>query len=532
MAMIRPHKKRSSKVLSDSVVAEVAYLKEVIEEQRVTIEKLETKLAWFERQFKLEHARRFGKSSEADHALQADLFDEGEAPKVPNPADDEITVPAHQRKKRRSGPTISDDMVKDVVLHKIDESDRICPHDQLVMPCVTFEVRRELTIIPEQVWATEHRYEVYACKNGDHAISTPREPRISKGQCSPEAAAAIAINKIVDHLPLYRQAKRYARSGFNLDRATMARWMVQHGQALQPLVNLLGDHIMDYAYQQMDETTGRVLKQSKKKKNNRAYIWLQRGGPPGQPVVLYHYDPTRSSAVIRRLLADYEGCVQTDGYPPYATVLYELAIIHCLCNAHARRKFVETQKAIGDASHHEYSHAVVAIQLYKELYRIEEEMRQANLGPEERLRIRQEQSLPLWSQLIGWADDLLHRVRPKSHLGSALGYLIKHQIPLGQFLHNGLAEIDTNRVENQVRPYALGRKNWMFHDTEPGAVASLNLYSVCNTAMLNGHNPYAYLRHVFKELPKAATVPQFEALLPWNLAKDQSTPQSPTPAAD
>jgi transposase len=504
-------------------------------------ERLSTRIQWFERQYKLDQARRFGASSEKAQGLQQELFNEAEMMADPFGSDqaeeETITVPAHQRKKRTRNTTIKDEMVKEIVVHELDASERVCPHDQAILKAIGHDSRRELKIIPEQVWAVEHRYMNYACPGCDQTIkSTPRESRISQGLCSPQAAAAVATNKYVDHQPLYRQSERLARAGVRIDRSTLGRWMIQHGEASQPLINLMQDEIRDYPYQQLDETTVKVLKTQHKNKNpnnhnqkkkssgaHQGYLWVQWGGPPDRPVVLYDYDPTRAGDVVRRLLANYAGCVQTDGYPTYIGVMAGLKITHALCNAHARRKFAELIKSSQGPHDPSSGHAQMAIAYYKELYRIEKELRETRestppaVWHQQRLKKRQQESRPIFDELMQWADDLLHRIPPKSMLGEALGYFVKRKKGLAVFLDNGVVEMDTNLVENRIRPVALGRRNWLFSDTEHGVRASANLYSLINTAMLNGHNPYAYLNHVFKELPRADTIDKFEALLPWNV---------------
>jgi transposase len=499
-------------------------------------ERLSTRIQWFERQYKLDQARRFGASSEKAQGLQRELFNEAETladPSEPDQAEETITVPAHQRKKRSRTPTIKDEMVKEIVLHELDPSELTCPHDQATLKAIGHDRRRELKIIPEQVWAVEHRYVNYACPGCDQTIkSTPRESRISQGLCSPQAAAAVATNKYVDHQPLYRQSERLARAGVRIDRSTLGRWMIQHGEASQPLINLMQDEIRDYPYQQLDETTVKVLKtqhknkdgdQKKTKGAHQGYLWVQWGGPPDRPVILYDYDPTRAGEVARRLLANYEGCVQTDGYPTYIGVMAGLTITHALCNAHARRKFADIIRSSQGPHDQLPGQAVVAIRYYKALYRIEKELRETKdttppaIWHQQRLKRRQLESKPIFDELMQWADDLLHRIPPKSMLGEALGYFVKRKTGLAVFLNNGVVEMDTNLVENRIRPVALGRRNWLFSDTEHGVRASANLYSLINTAMLNGHNPYAYLNHIFKELPRASTIDEFEALLPWNV---------------
>ncbi len=447
---------------------------EKISTQQIEIERLSARIQWFEQQHKLDQARRFGASSEKAHSLQRELFNEAEMivdQTGDDPKEETLTVPEHQHKKRSRTPTITDDLVREIVTHELDESERVCPHDQAILKAIGHDARRELKIIPEQVWAVEHRYMNYACPCCDQTIkSTPREPRISQGLCSPQAAAAVATNKYVDHLPLYRQSERLARIEVPIHRGTLGRWMIQHGEASQPLINLMQDEVRDYPYQQLDETTVKVLKTKKKKKSRGAhqgYLWVQRGGPPDKPIILYDYDPTRGGDVARSLLAGFTGCVQTDGYPTYVRVMADLGVIHALCNVHARRRFVEVIKGAPAPHDPQTGHANMAIDYYKQLYRIEKGLRETRDTTEpqtwyqHRLAVRQEQSRPIFDQLIQWADDLLHRVPPTSKLGEALGYLVKHQTGLAVFLDNGMVEMDTNLVENRIRPVALGRRNWL-----------------------------------------------------------------------
>ena len=182
-------------------------------------------------------------------------------------------------------------------------------------------------------------------------------------------------------------------------------------------------------------------------------------------MILYDYDPSRGGDVARALLAGFTGCVHTDGYPTYIQVMKDLGVTHALCNVHARRKFTDLIKSTPARHDSQTSHAQVAIDYYKQLYRIEKTVRETRdtteslVWHQQRLAIRQEQSRPIFDQLIQWADDLLHRVVPKSMLGEALGYLVKHQQGLALFLDDGIVEMDTNGVENRIRPVALGRRN-------------------------------------------------------------------------
>lgn len=530
----------------EAIVARNVQLEESLEEkdreldvQRQKADTLSKELEWFKRQYNLDQARQYAPSSEAAHSLQSDLFNEAEAVldkagvDITEEDEGKVKVPAHTRKKKPKTPTISDDMVKQVIVHDLDEEERVCQGDNSVLKPIGYESRRELVIIPEQVFAVEHRYTKYACSECDQSIkTTPREARISTGLCSPEAAAAVVVNKFADHLPLYRQSQRYSRNGIKIDRTTLSRWVIKHGQAIQPLINLCQDQLRSYPYQQLDETGQKVLRpkirkgKKRKKGGHKGYFWVQRGGPPHRPVVLYHYDGSRAGEVARNLLLGYEGCVQTDAYKAYFGIMAELSISHALCHAHARRRFTDAIKAIKDPKLAEHARAMVAVNHYKALYRIEKELREAMDSCKSadqwyalRLKRRQAESLPAWEAFLKWAEATLRTVRPTSHLGEAVGYLIKHKTQLAVYLENPLVEIDNNLVENRIRPVALGRRNWLFSDTEHGAKTSGNLYSLINTAMLNGHNPYTYLVQVFKELPAAKNVEEIEALLPWNIAQ-------------
>jgi len=250
---------------------------------------------------------------------------------------------------------------------------------------------------------------------------------------------------------------------------------------------------------------------------SKSYLWLQRGGPPGQPVVLYDYDPGRGAEVPKRLLAGFTGYLQTDGYDGYNAVVAVNALTHVGCMAHARRKFDEAVKAQGKKQPAGKAH--IGLALIRKLYRIEKQAR--TLTPEDRHAHRQRHALPILDELRSWLDDSLPQVPPTSATGKALNYLHNEWDKLSRYLDDGRLEIDNNGAENAIRPFVLGRKNWLFSASVKGVQASANLYSLIETTKANGLAPYAYLRHLFTELPKAETVEAIEALLPGNLSKDQ-----------
>jgi hypothetical protein len=259
-----------------------------------------------------------------------------------------------------------------------------------------------------------------------------------------------------------------------------------------------------------------VLREPGKPAESLSYIWVQRGGSAGHPLILYEYDPSRSAEVPKRLFEGFQGVLQTDGYEGYGAVGREPGIVHVGCWAHARRKFVEAlkgqnpKKAAKRKTRH--SQAEAGLHFLQKLYAIERRAKDAT--PEERLRVRQAESLPLVASLRDWIDRARAAVVPQSLTGKAVAYLDTQWPKLVRVFDYGFVPLDTNLVENAVRPFALGRKNWLFAETVAGAEASANLYSVIATAKANGLEPWAYLQHIFAELPKARSFDDVDALLP------------------
>ncbi|HDY84030.1 MAG TPA: IS66 family transposase [Halieaceae bacterium] len=481
-------------------------------------EQLESKVILLQEQLNLALAKRYAASSEKISPDQVCLFDE---PEVEIPAtddtDDVIVVPAHTRKKRGRKP-LPDNLPRIDVIHELPEDERHCPHDGQLLAEIDAVISEQLDIIPAKIQVVRHIRKKYACSCGQ-CIKTaplPAQP-IPKSMASPGLLAHIAVSKYQDALPLYRQETILQRIGVELPRATLANWMIQAGKLIQPVINLLRDRLLDYDLLQMDETTVQVLNEQGKTAQSKSYLWLQRGGPPEQPVVLYDYDPGRGASVPKRLLAGFTGYLQTDGYDGYNAVVAANGLIHVGCMAHARRKFSEAVKAQGKKKKKGKAHQGLA--LIQKLYRVEKQARR--LTSDERYTCRQQQARPTLDELRRWLDDSLPLVPPTSATGKAMHYLRREWDKLVRYLDDGRLEIDNNGAENAIRPFVVGRKNWLFSASVKGVTASANLYSLIETAKANGLEPYAYLRYLFTALPKAETVEVIEALLPGNVDPDQ-----------
>ena len=391
------------------------------------------------------------------------------------------------------------------------------------------EISEQLDIVPAQVRVLRHVRKKYACPHCQLGVKTaplPPQP-LPKTMASPGLSAHIAVAKYQDALPLHRQEHILQRIGLDLPRATLAAWMIKLGIWIQPLINLLQDVLLGYNVLQMDETTLQVLKEPAKLPQSNSYLWVRRGGPPHLPVILFDYDPSRSQAVPLRLLDGYRGYLQVDGYDGYNAVGLRSDIVLVGCMAHARRKFDEAVKAQGvDRDNPEkIRKAMEGLRYLQALYRIERECKGSS--SEERYSVRQQKAKPLFETLRASLDAALPTVAPQSMTGKALTYLHNQWPKLIRYLDDGRLSIDNNRVENAIRPFVIGRCNWLFSDTVRGAQSSANLYSLIETAKANGLEPYAYLRHLFTELPKAQTLEQIEALLPFHAKTQQLTPTPP-----
>jgi transposase len=401
---------------------------------------------------------------------------------------------------------------------EIPEDQRHCPHDGQVLAEINQVVSEQLDIIPAQIRVIRHIRKQYACSCGQciKTAALPPQP-IPKSLASPGLLAHITVSKYQDALPLYRQETILKRIGVELPRATLANWMIQAGSLIQPLINLLRDRLLAYDILQMDETPVQVLKEPGKMAQSKSYLWLQRGGPPEQPVVLYDYDPGRGAGVPKRLLEGFKGYLQTDGYDGYNAAVAVGSLTPVGCMAHARRKFNEAVKAQGKKKQRGKAHRGLA--LIQKLYRIEKQTRK--LTPKARHAHRQRHARPILEELRTWLDESLPQVPPTSATGKALNYLHNEWDKLIRYLDDGRLEIDNNGAENAIRPFVLGRKNWLFSTSVKGVKASANLYSLIETAKANGLEPYAYLRYLFRQLPLAETVEAIEALLPGNLSKNR-----------
>ena len=499
---------------------EIARLHRLMEKKEAEWEA--AKAALFE-QFRLAIERQFGPSTEKYRVEQGGLLineaevavdEEEDAATADDANAEETAAESRQPAKRRTRGgrlALPPELPRVEVVHELPEDTRRCAEDGTELKVIGEEISEELHVVPARVEVIRHVRRKYACPACEEGvqIAPPPAKLLPKSNASATLLAYIATAKYQDALPLYRQSQIFARHGAEIPRNTLARWMVQVGERLMPLVEALRQHLLQAPLIHMDETTLQVNAEADRPASSTSYMWLQRGGPPGQQVVLFDYDASRAGRVPVRLLGDYAGRLVTDGYEGYAEVVRKNGITHAGCWAHARRKFVEAQKVQPKGK---TGKADWALNQIRKLYAVEKQAKA--LEPEARQALRDQKSRPLITQLRTWLDKSLTQVLPKSTLGRALHYLEGQWQRLTRFLDDGLIPLDNNPAENAIRPFVVGRKNWLFSHTPSGAQASAAIYSLIETARANGLSPYEYLQFVFETLP-ALSDDDLDTLLPW-----------------
>ncbi len=341
----------------------------------------------------------------------------------------------------------------------------------------------------------------------------------------------------MDGLPIYRVCQQLLRQGVSLSPGTAGTWVNAVGETVLPLINLMHEELLTNPFLQMDETYLQVVRSDKAPASDH-YMVARAAGPPGRRVILFNYEPSRTVAALQNLLigpqGPYTGKLLTDGLELYDTVAEALKLVHLGCLQHCRTYYHKAAKVtelpsgknLARVALEDYIGKVYAVERHIKDLREAREKSGETLPLETIKKMRQERSAPLMAAFKQWVDALLPAAPPQSALGKALSYTRNQWSKLVGFLEHPELPVDNNYLENQIRPFSTGRRAWLFAQTQNGARASANLYSLVSCARVNGLEPHAYLLHLFEELPKATTAEALESLLPWNVKRVEKRPLS------
>jgi len=324
-------------------------------------------------------------------------------------------------------------------------------------------------------------------------------------------------------VPLYRQQKIFDRLGIELSRAVMSQWMVKAARSCAGLIDLLRNGLLSGPLINIDESPFQVLNEPGRRNTSKSYMWVYRGGAANRPVLLYQYQPTRSGRTALDFLQDYQGYIQSDDFAGYDHLDKKRGIVHLGCWAHSRRKFmnvVKVRKKHRSQRADPKSLAEEALDYIGDLYQIEKAAKRQELDAAGICQLRQEKAGPLLTKFKKWLDAKQPLTPPKSLLGQAIGYTLSNWKKLIVYIEDGRLRPDNNLVENAIRPYVVGRKNWLFAGSPDGAKASAAFFTLIETAKTNGLEPYAYVRYVFEKLPTTKTEKNLKNLLPQNIDPD------------
>ena len=509
------------------------------QEQAQVITSLTLQNEWLLEQLKLSKKKLFGRSSEQAeqmvmdqliltyNELEAYIFGMNSAGKAP------VAVKAHER-KRQSGnvlDVVPEGTPTEVVEHRLPENELTCSACGSKLVEIGKEVRRSLMMKPAKFWVREDVYYTYTCKNCEqetgeaNIVKAAKEPALLPGSfASAEAVAYLATQKFVMYSPLYRLEQEFNRQGLKLSRQTMANWLLNISEKwLRPVYDVLHEQLCREPVLHADETTLQVLKEPGRSSTSKSYMWLYRtSGCAKQAVVLYEYQPTRKAENAETFLRGFNGWLHADGYQGYHKLPSSIRVVGCW--AHARRKFEEALQTLPKEMQKD-SPAAIGECYCSRLFKLEQTF--AGLTPEERYEKRLEQEKPVLDALLSWVNEMQVKTAPKSALGRAIHYLLEQWPYLTRYLEDGRLELSNNRAERSIKPFVMGRKNWLFANTPGGAQASAVTYSLIETAKENKLDPYKYLLWVLQSAPGLSQADEFwaEKLLPANAPQECRVPQ-------
>ncbi|KOF55786.1 hypothetical protein AGR56_18510 [Clostridium sp. DMHC 10] len=471
----------------------------------------------------------FGASSEQVDANQLSFFNEAEKhsdSKIEEPTLEEIT---YKRAKKSNYTGKKDNLAnleRVVIEHKLEGDELNCKECGEELIPIGIKSRKEvIKYVPARLIVEEHVTYSYACKSCEketgesNIISAPAPQTIFyNSMASNELIAHVLILKYQHAMPLYRQETYFDMMGATLSRQTLCNWSMTAAQALEPIYNHIKKELLSRNYINADETTLKVINDNGKDSNSKKYMWLYMSGTDSKPVILYDYQSTRSSSCPKNFLGDFKGFLQTDGYTGYNSVS-NATRVYCL--AHIRRYFHNIIVDL-DEEALKTSRGIIGFNYCEQIYKLEKELKETYSSEKNyydiRFKVRAEKLAPIIDNFTNYVEREILNALPRSPLGKALEYAKKHLPGLKNVLLDGSLEVDNNAAERAIKPFVIGRKNFLFSNTTKGATSSANIYSIVETAKANNLVVERYLIYLFDNLLNIDIKDgeALENLMPWS----------------
>jgi transposase len=432
-------------------------------------------------QAQLDH--RFGKSSERSDNQTGETTNGKQVSQT-------VTVAAHTRRKKTKGKLLSTEhLPRFQKTYDLEEHEKSCATCQGNLHLIKRSTTEQLEIIPCRYCVVEHIQLIYGCRSCNTVTTSPKPlAPLPKAIAGASMLADVVISKYQAHLPLYRQSKMMKQDGLLIPDNTLGNWVIKLGMALEPLYQAMWC-ILQQPYLQVDETPVKILEPNKK-----GYLWTYYAPHIGNKrgLVVFELSETRKGEIAEKRLQSFNGLLQTDGYFGYSGLRKREGIVPLGCFTHSRRKFKAVVKITGDQS----GIAAQMLEKMKPLYELEARMKKMEVSFHTRKRLRQKIAKPITQEIYHWLKDVQPSVPPKSKLGEAIQYTLNQWPYLVAYLRHGMAEIDTNDVENKIRDIALGKKNWLFIGNKDSGVVHAIFYSLLISAILNDLNPRVYMHYI------------------------------------
>lgn len=494
---------------------------------RKTIEKLSADSKILREQIDYLTKKLFGTKSEKTAALTGQIILEGmefgqfnEAEVEANPDEEEPVITKKKTRKGYSREKALINLPEEDKVYTFAEEDKICKIDGDNLHYAGKKyMRSEIEYIPatmKLVHIYEENWECRTCRKEERTYLKQAKadtPLLQHSMASPSSVAWTMYQKYVNHVPLYRQEKDWQNLGMEIKRSTLSNWIVKTSDEwLSKMVLRLHEELLKYNYLHADETPIQVMNEDGKKNTSKSYMWVYTTGiHSNKQIRLFEYRSGRAGANAADFLEGYTGYLHTDGFKGYEKVK---GVIRCLCWSHARRYFTDALPK--DIKSPEATLPKQGLAYCNKLFEIEKELK--DISPEERKEQRLKLEKPVLEAFWSWVDSNINVVLIKSKIGQAFQYVKNQQTGLMAYLEDGNCDISNNLAENSIRPFTVGRKNWLFAGSPKGATASAIVYSLVETAKANGLNPHKYIQLLLSALPKESFQENedlIDNLLPW-----------------